>query len=60
MDTKGLVTSMNSAAEELFGWSFGEMRGKKMHDLTHHHSSQDHLPSTNRLRTLSRGATASC
>jgi PAS domain S-box-containing protein len=37
MDTNGLVTSMNPAAEELFGWSFGEMRGKKMHDLTHHH-----------------------
>src|SRR5579872_891129 len=54
-DTNGLVTSMNSAADELFGWSFGEMRGKKMHDLTQHHSSQDHLPSTNRLRKLSRG-----
>jgi PAS domain S-box-containing protein len=37
MDTNGLVTSMNPAAEELFGWSFAEMRGKKMHDMTHHH-----------------------
>jgi PAS domain S-box-containing protein len=37
LDTNGLVTSMNPAAEELFGWSFGEMRGKKMHDMTHHH-----------------------
>jgi PAS domain S-box-containing protein len=37
MDTNGLVTSMNPAAEELLGWSFGEMRGKKMHDMTHHH-----------------------
>jgi PAS domain S-box-containing protein len=37
IDTNGLVTSMNPAAEELFGWSFGEMRGKKMHDMTHHH-----------------------
>jgi PAS domain S-box-containing protein len=36
-DTNGLVNSMNPAAEELFGWSFSEMRGKKMHDLTHHH-----------------------
>ncbi len=37
VDTQGLVTSMNPAAEELFGWSFAELRGKKMHDLTHHH-----------------------
>ncbi len=37
MDTNGLVTSMNPAAEELFGWSFSEMRGKRMHDMTHHH-----------------------
>ena len=36
-DTNGLVTSMNPAAEELFGWSFAELRGKKMHDMTHHH-----------------------
>ena len=37
VDTQGLVTSMNPSAEELFGWSFAELRGKKMHDLTHHH-----------------------
>jgi PAS domain S-box-containing protein len=37
LDTNGLVTSMNPAAEEIFGWSFAEMRGKKMHDITHHH-----------------------
>ncbi len=37
IDTQGLVTFMNPAAEELFGWSFAELRGKKMHDMTHHH-----------------------
>jgi len=36
-DTNGLVTSMNPAAEELFGWRFAELCGKKMHDMTHHH-----------------------
>jgi PAS domain S-box-containing protein len=28
---------MNPAAEKLLGWSFKELRGKKMHDITHHH-----------------------
>jgi PAS domain S-box-containing protein len=37
IDDQGLVTSMNPAAEELFGWSFAELRGRKMHDMTHHH-----------------------
>jgi PAS domain S-box-containing protein len=37
LDTNGLVTSMNPAAEELLGWSFAELRGKEMHDMTHHH-----------------------
>jgi PAS domain S-box-containing protein len=37
IDCQGLVTFMNPAAEELFGWSFAELRGKKMHDMTHHH-----------------------
>ncbi len=37
IDINGLVTSMNPAAEELFGWSFAELRGKKMHEMTHHH-----------------------
>src|SRR5579863_2678403 len=37
IDTDGLVTSMNPAAEELLGWSFAELRGKKMHDMMHHH-----------------------
>jgi PAS domain S-box-containing protein len=37
IDERGLVTSINPAAEELFGWTFSELRGKKMHDVTHHH-----------------------
>ncbi len=37
IDERGLVKFMNPAAEELFGWSFAELRGKKMHDMTHHH-----------------------
>jgi two-component system, chemotaxis family, CheB/CheR fusion protein len=37
VDTAGLVTSMNPAAEKLFGWTFEELRGEKMHDVTHHH-----------------------
>ena len=36
VDSKGLVTSMNSAAEKLFGWTFEELRGRKMHDVTHY------------------------
>src|SRR5262249_40597612 len=36
VDTDGSVTSMNPAAEKLFGWSFEELRGKKMHDATHY------------------------
>lgn len=37
IDGQGLVTYMNPAAEELFGWTFAELRGRKMHDATHHH-----------------------
>ncbi len=37
VDAEGLVTSMNPAAEQLFGWSFEKLRGRKMHDMTHHH-----------------------
>src|SRR5438132_4605698 len=36
VDTQGLVTYMNPAAESLFGWTSAELLGRKMHDLTHY------------------------
>jgi len=36
VDDRGRVTSMNRAAEKLFGWKLEELRGKKMHDMTHY------------------------
>ena len=36
IDDKGLLTFMNPAAEELLGWTFEELRGTKMHDVTHY------------------------
>jgi len=36
VDTNGLLTYMNPAAESLFGWSRSELLGKKMHDVTHY------------------------
>lgn len=36
VDANGLVTSMNPAAEQLFGWKKEELLGKKMHDVTHY------------------------
>ena len=36
VDTQGLVTYMNPAAEGLFGWTEAELRGRRMHDLTHY------------------------
>jgi PAS domain S-box-containing protein len=36
VDAEGSVTSMNPAAEKLFGWRLEELRGKKMHDVTHY------------------------
>ena len=36
VDSHGLVTFMNPAAEKLFGWKFDELRGRKMHDATHY------------------------
>jgi len=37
IDSDGCVTLMNPAAEELFGWTLSELRGKKLHDAIHHH-----------------------
>jgi len=36
VDDRGRVTSMNRAAEKLLGWKLDELRGKKMHDVTHY------------------------
>ena len=36
VDKEGLVTKMNPAAERLLGWTLEELRGKKMHDVTHY------------------------
>jgi len=36
VDSEGKVMSMNPAAEKLFGWSFEELRGRRMHDVTHY------------------------
>jgi PAS domain S-box-containing protein len=36
VDASGLVTSINPAAEKLFGWTFEELKGRKMHDVTHY------------------------
>jgi PAS domain S-box-containing protein len=36
VDNQGLVTFMNPAAERLFGWTLDELRGQKMHDVTHY------------------------
>jgi PAS domain S-box-containing protein len=36
VDTQGLVTYVNPAAERLFGWSSAELLGRKMHDVVHY------------------------
>jgi PAS domain S-box-containing protein len=36
-DAAGALTYMNPAAEELIGWSLGELKGRVMHDVTHSH-----------------------
>ena len=36
VDSEGSVTSMNPAAEKMFGWRFDELRGRKMHSATHY------------------------
>lgn len=35
VDTRGLLTFMNPEAEQLLGWSEGELLGKPVHDIVH-------------------------
>src|SRR5580704_13650348 len=36
IDIQGRATYVNPSAEAMFGWSCGELVGKKMHDVTHY------------------------
>jgi two-component system, chemotaxis family, CheB/CheR fusion protein len=36
VDAQGLVTTLNPAAEKMLGWKLEELRGRKMHDMTHY------------------------
>jgi len=36
LDLQGLVTYMNPAAEAMFGWTMGDLLGKRMHEMTHY------------------------
>jgi PAS domain S-box-containing protein len=36
VDIQGRVTYINPSAEAMFGWTCGELVGKKMHDVTHY------------------------
>src|SRR4030095_15252778 len=58
VDDQGLVTMMNPAAEKLFGWTTEELRGKKMHDVTHYaHPDGSLFPATDcaGLKVLRQG-----
>jgi PAS domain S-box-containing protein len=36
LDTQGLVTYMNPAAETMLGWNLAELHGRNMHDVIHY------------------------
>ena len=36
LNAQGLISYINPAAEELFGWKSEELLGRKMHDITHY------------------------
>src|SRR5882757_6462191 len=36
VDNHGSVTFMNPTAEQLFGWRFGELRGRNIHEAVHY------------------------
>jgi PAS domain S-box-containing protein len=47
VNTDGLVTFINPAAEKMFGWRSDEVMGKKMHDITHYkHPDGSPFPSS--------------
>ena len=37
LDRDGQVTFLNPAAERMLGWTEAELRGRKIHDIIHHH-----------------------
>jgi PAS domain S-box-containing protein len=57
VDSEGAVTSLNPAGEQLLGWTFEELRGRKLHELSHHKRPDgtpfpaEECPSLNVLRT---------
>ena len=58
VDTQGLLTYINPAAERLFGWSSAELLGQKMHDMTHYqHPDGSPFPAAecSGLQVLQRG-----
>lgn len=62
LDTRGLVTYINPAAERLFGWSSAELLGRKMHDVTHYqHPDGSPFPADEcaGLQVLQKGAVLS-
>ncbi len=60
VDHEGFVTMVNPAAEKLFGWTLEELRGKKMHDVTHYaHPDGSPFPANQcaGLKVLQQGIT---
>jgi PAS domain S-box-containing protein len=37
LDAEGCCTFLNPAAEQMFGFTFGEVQGQLLHDVVHHH-----------------------
>jgi PAS domain S-box-containing protein len=59
VDTKGLLTYINPAAESMLGWSGAELLGKKMHDVTHNkHADGTPFPAADceGLQVLQKGS----
>ncbi|MFN2500802.1 MAG: PAS domain S-box protein [Pyrinomonadaceae bacterium] len=52
VDTSGRLVSMNQAAEDLLGWTAKELRGRKMHDVTHLQDKKKAIPSREKFPVL--------